>query len=122
MVLTCGRDNLLRLLDLRTFAVRATLGAPTFEVGGPWAAACLSPDAAHAAAGSRDGAAFVWDVGSGAVVARLRAGRAREGEAAGEAAAVVACAWSPCGAPLVSCDRGGGVAWWGPDGGRGAGG
>lgn len=39
----------------------------------------------------------------------------RAGPQQQEAAAVVACAWSPAGMPVVSSDRAGGVTFWGPE-------
>ena len=50
-LVTCGRDNVVRVLDLRTFEPRATLRAPGFAVGAVWTNASLGPDECHAAAG-----------------------------------------------------------------------
>lgn len=63
LVLTCGRDNTLRLVDARTFQVRGTLAAPGFAVTTNWCTACLSPDESHVAAGSASGAVYIWEVG-----------------------------------------------------------
>ena len=41
LMLTCGKDNVLRAVDVRRFELRHTLSAPTFVVGGAWATACL---------------------------------------------------------------------------------
>lgn len=51
-MLTCGKDNVLKVLDLRTFEERAALRAPGFAVGAVWSNACLGPDERHAAAGA----------------------------------------------------------------------
>ena len=51
--MTCGRDNAVRVVDLRAFEPRATLRAPGFAVGAVWTNACLGPDERHAAAGER---------------------------------------------------------------------
>ena len=51
-LVTCGRDNVVRVLDLRTFEPRATLRAPGFAVGAVWTNASLGPDERHAAAGA----------------------------------------------------------------------
>ena len=51
-MLTCGKDNVLKVLDMRTFEERAALGAPGFAVGAVWTNACLGPDELHAAAGA----------------------------------------------------------------------
>lgn len=52
----------MRIVDARTFQVRQTLTAPGFSVATTWCTACLSPDESHAAAGSSNGAVFVWEV------------------------------------------------------------
>ena len=51
VVLTAGKDNTLRVVDMRTFEPRAALRASGFAVGGVWAGATLGPDEKHAAAG-----------------------------------------------------------------------
>lgn len=106
LVLTCGKDNLLRVVDVRRFEVLHTLSAPSFSVGGAWTAACLSPSERRAAAGGADGAVLLWDVGQaqGRVAARLRDPTQHQ--------AAVACAWSPLGLPLASCDKAGGLSFW----------
>lgn len=123
LVLTCGKDNLLRAVDVRSFEVRATLSAPNrFVVGGAWCTACLSPNEALASAGSADGSVFVWDVAMRAVVCQLREGRGGSGSGGGTprgnsggggGGTVVACGWSPAGLPLVSCTKEGAVTFWG---------
>jgi hypothetical protein len=50
-LVSCGRDNVVRVVDLRMFEARATLKAPGFAVGAVWTNACLGPDERHAAAG-----------------------------------------------------------------------
>ena len=71
-----------------------------------------SPTEEQAAAGSADGTIFLWDVARGAVARRLRDPKQQH--------PAVACAWSPLGLPLVSCDKAGGISFWvgGPPGGR----
>lgn len=63
-----------------------------------------SPTEQQAAAGSGDGTIFLWDVASGTVAARLRDPKQHQ--------PTVACAWSPLGLPLVSCDKAGGLSFW----------
>lgn len=109
LVLTCGKDNLLRCVDVRRFEMRHTLSAPSFSVGGAWTTACLSPTEHHASAGSSDGTVFVWDVARGTVAARLREPKQTQ--------SAVSCAWSPLGLPLVSCDKAGGITFWSGSGG-----
>ena len=62
LVLTCGKDNCLRVVDARTFQVQQTLTAPGFSVSTTWCTACLSSNESHAAAGSANGSVFVWEV------------------------------------------------------------
>ncbi len=50
-MLTAGKDNTLRLVDLRTLRPRLTLRSPGYAVGGVWTGAALGPDEKHAAAG-----------------------------------------------------------------------
>ena len=54
-LVSCGRDNVVKVVDLRMFEARATLKAPGFAVGAVWTNACLGPDERHAAAGESDG-------------------------------------------------------------------
>ena len=61
-MLTCAKDNLLKLTDWRSFQVQRSLRAPGFHVGGVWCRACLGADERHAAAGSADGTVHVWSV------------------------------------------------------------
>ncbi len=104
------------MLDLRSRRVLRSLGAPTFEVGGAWAAAGLAPGGGRAAAPSNDGAVFIWDTATGALEATLR--RPGGASASGSGAAAAA-AWAPAptggggGARLAAGDRAGGVALWG---------
>lgn len=51
-MLTAGKDNTLRLVDLRTLRPRLTLRASGYAVGGVWTGAALGPDERHAAAGA----------------------------------------------------------------------
>lgn len=103
-ILTCGKDSTLRVLDARVLNTPlATLRAPSFTVAGAGCGACLGPDAAHAAAGAADGTLHVWHVETGELVRRL-------GRAGGPP--ILATAWSPRGAPVVTGDKAGGVSLW----------
>lgn len=62
VVLTCGKDDLVKVTDARSFQVTAALRAPGFHMGGIWCKACLGPDERHIAAGSSDGTLFIWQV------------------------------------------------------------
>ncbi|KAI3424821.1 hypothetical protein D9Q98_008207 [Chlorella vulgaris] len=108
LVLTCGKDNLLRCVDVRRFEVRHTLSAPSFTVGGTWTSACLSPSETQAAAGSGDGTVFLWDVSKATVASRLRNPKHHHLHHH----SAVACAWCPLGLPLVACDKAGNLSFW----------
>eukprot|EP00884_Botryococcus_braunii_P018248 jgi/Botrbrau1/5106/Bobra.0128s0017.1 len=102
VVLTCGRDHVLKLVDLKTYRVQAAFRAPGFTVSSVWCRACLGPDDKFLAAGSGDGSLFVWEAQSGATAKTLRTG----------SHSVMATAWSPQGTPLVSGDKHGGITFW----------
>ncbi|KAK9787622.1 hypothetical protein WJX73_001530 [Symbiochloris irregularis] len=103
VVLTCGKDNCVRLVDARTFQVRKTLSAPGFMVATTSCTACLSPDETHAAAGSSNGAVFIWEIESGKAVRTLRDAGTQN---------VHVTAWSPLGRPLISLDKSGVMTRW----------
>jgi autophagy-related protein 16 len=110
-LLTCGRDNALRVVDVRTFGVLATMRHAAFRVGTNFARAAWSPDARHVAAGGADGAVCIWQLPAGGAAGE------REGTLAatlrGHAAPVAACAWSPAAAAqLGSCDKAGVTLLW----------
>ena len=62
LVLTCGRDSELKVVDMRTFEVRASMRAPGFCVDTVWSSAALSPDERYVTAGSSSGSIYVWEV------------------------------------------------------------
>ncbi|KAK9828803.1 hypothetical protein WJX72_002152 [[Myrmecia] bisecta] len=102
-VLTCGKDNMLKLVDIRTFQVQHSLRAPGFVVGTVWCTASMGPDERHVAAGSTDGSVFVWEVEKGEVVTTLKEPSAQS---------ILATCWSPQGTPLVSSDKAGLLMFW----------
>ncbi|RMZ57117.1 hypothetical protein APUTEX25_002349 [Auxenochlorella protothecoides] len=105
MALTAGKDNVVRVVDLRALRVQCTLTSRHFNVGGAWSVVALSADEHHAAAGSADGSVLIWDLTKpGTAPSRLSARQA--------ASPVTALAWSPIGAPIVTGSKAGGVAFW----------
>ncbi|KAK9903907.1 hypothetical protein WJX75_000087 [Coccomyxa subellipsoidea] len=105
-VLTCGKDNVVKVTDARSFQVQPAMSAPGFTVGGVWSKACLGPDEKHCAAGSSTGAVFVWGTERGNLVKTLKE--------QGSAQIVQAACWSPQGTPLVSANKDGAVTFWQP--------
>ena len=59
-LLSCGKDNQLKIVDLGTFKARRTFGGPHFRVGMSWCRPAFSPSEQHVAAGSADGCVHVW--------------------------------------------------------------
>ncbi|KAL4539183.1 hypothetical protein Ndes2526B_g02557 [Nannochloris sp. 'desiccata'] len=140
-VITCGRGSAICVVDTRELRVRSRLTATGFQVEKtPWATPALSPSASHVIAGSEDGALYLWDLGTSTVSSPgktapssssfstmtttnapkvLRPAKPpasqRRAPQQQDAAAVIACAWSPAGMPVVSSDRMGGVTFWGPE-------
>ncbi|KAM9820296.1 autophagy-related protein 16-1-like [Neosynchiropus ocellatus] len=96
-LLICCRDDCLQLTDLRMQrASPACFRADGFSCGSDCTRAVLSPDGCFAAAGSADGAVYVWGVSSGRLETRLP-DRHRS--------AVDAVSWSASGEHLVSVDK-----------------
>ncbi|XP_051881654.1 autophagy-related protein 16-1-like [Pristis pectinata] len=96
-LLSCSRDDLLSVMDLRMNKVRKELRSEGFKCGADWTKAIFSPDGNYAVAGSSDGTLHVWDVLTGDVKASL------SGE---HRSSINAVSWSQSGEYLVSVDRG----------------
>lgn len=101
-LLCCLKDYGLKVIDLRMNQVSHTLTADGFKVGCDWSRAVFSPDAQFAAAGSSDGSLYVWNIEKSKVERVLKE----------HSHTVVACAWSPTGSTLVSCEKGKKVVVW----------
>ncbi|XP_036622653.1 autophagy-related protein 16-1 isoform X6 [Trichosurus vulpecula] len=66
-LLSCSRDDLLKIIDLRVNAVKQTFSAPGFKCGSDWTRVVFSPDGSYVAAGSAEGSLYIWSVLTGKV-------------------------------------------------------
>lgn len=102
-LLSCGRDDTLRLVDMRTYDVVRSFQSPAFRSGLNWTKATMSADGTYIAAPGHEGTIFVWDARTSELVTQLAGGH--EG--------IAACvAWNPMQKQVVSGDRVGKVAIW----------
>ncbi|XP_036716263.1 protein Atg16l2 isoform X2 [Balaenoptera musculus] len=71
-LLSCSRDDTLKVIDLRVSNIRQVFRADGFRCGSDWTKAVFSPDRSYALAGSWDGALYIWDVDTGKLESSLR--------------------------------------------------
>ncbi|XP_061097078.1 autophagy-related protein 16-1-like isoform X1 [Conger conger] len=102
-LLTCSRDDLLKIFDLRSNAVRQSFSAQGFKCGADWTRVTFSPDGSYVAAGSAEGTLFVWNVLTGKLARTLDKQHS---------SAINAVAWSPSGAHVVSVEKGSKAVLW----------
>ncbi|ELK06774.1 autophagy-related protein 16-2 isoform X2 [Pteropus alecto] len=102
-LLSCSRDDTLKVIDLRVSNIRQVFSADGFKCGSDWTKAVFSPDRSYALAGSWDGALFIWDVDTGKLKKSLRGPHC---------AAVNAVAWCYSGSHVVSVDQARKVVLW----------
>nr|XP_017193010.1 autophagy-related protein 16-1 isoform X3 [Oryctolagus cuniculus] len=102
-LLSCSRDDLLKVVDLRANAVRQTFSAPGFKCGSDWTRVVFSPDGSYVTAGSADGSLYVWSVLTGKVEQVLTKQHS---------SCINAVAWSPSGLHVVSVDKGSKAVLW----------
>ncbi|XP_059502831.1 autophagy-related protein 16-1-like isoform X2 [Stegostoma tigrinum] len=95
-LLSCSRDDLLKVVDLRMNETRQELRAEGFKCGSDWTKAIFSPDGSYAAVGSADGVLYVWDTLTGNLETSL-VGQHRS--------SINAVSWSLSGEYVVSVDR-----------------
>uniref|UniRef100_A0A8C5MCT6 Autophagy-related protein 16 domain-containing protein n=1 Tax=Leptobrachium leishanense TaxID=445787 RepID=A0A8C5MCT6_9ANUR len=103
-LLSCSRDDVLSLIDLRTGNIRKELRDDGFKCGCDWTKALMSPDGRYAIAGSASGAIYIWNVLTGKTESSLN-GQHRS--------SVNALTWSMSGEYVVSVDRGRKAVLWG---------
>ncbi|XP_045149028.1 protein Atg16l2 [Echinops telfairi] len=102
-LLSCSRDDTLKVIDLRVSNIRQVFRADGFKCGSDWTKAVFSPDRSYALAGSADGALYIWDVDTGKLESSLRGPHC---------AAINAVAWCYSGSHVVSVDQARKVVLW----------
>ncbi|XP_077205423.1 autophagy-related protein 16-1 isoform X3 [Paroedura picta] len=102
-LLSCSRDDLLKIIDLRVNAVKQTFSAQGFKCGSDWTRVVFSPDGNYVAAGSVDGSLYIWNGLTGKVEKVLSKHHSNS---------INAVAWSPSGAHVVSVDKGNKAVLW----------
>ncbi|XP_028656826.2 protein Atg16l2-like [Erpetoichthys calabaricus] len=95
-LLSCSRDDSLRIIDLRMNNIRKVLQADGFKCGSDSTKAIFSPDGGYAVAGSSDGALYIWNV----TKEQLETCLSQQ-----HSSSVNAVAWSVSGEHVVSVDR-----------------
>ncbi|XP_029457922.1 autophagy-related protein 16-2 isoform X2 [Rhinatrema bivittatum] len=102
-LLSCSRDDTLKVIDLRMNNIRQVFRADGFKCGGDLTRAIFSPDGNYAIAGSADGTLFIWNVTTGQLEKSLQGTHS---------ASVNAVAWSLSGEYVVSIDKKRTVVLW----------
>ncbi|XP_065816621.1 protein Atg16l2-like isoform X2 [Labrus bergylta] len=96
-LLSCCRDDCLQMVDLRRGSNdRVCFRAEGFKCGSDSTKAVISPDGCFLAAGSADGAVYIWNVSTGNLETRLPDQHS---------SSISAVAWSLSGEYVVSVDR-----------------
>ncbi|XP_059187982.1 protein Atg16l2 isoform X2 [Centropristis striata] len=96
-LLSCCRDDCLQLLDLRRRSnERMCFRAEGFKCGSDSTKAVISPDSCFLAAGSADGAVYIWNVSTGNLETRLPDKHSLS---------ISAVSWSLSGEYVVSVDK-----------------
>ncbi|XP_051522211.1 autophagy-related protein 16-1-like isoform X2 [Myxocyprinus asiaticus] len=102
-LLACSRDDHVKIIDLRSNAVRQTFSALGFKCGSDFTRVTFSPDGSYVAAGSADGALYIWNVLTGKLEKTLDKGHS---------SAINSVSWSPSGAYVASVEKGSKAVLW----------
>ncbi|XP_037533600.1 protein Atg16l2 [Nematolebias whitei] len=96
-LLSCCRDDCLQLMDLRRWSnERVCFRAEGFKCGSDSTKAVISPDCSYLAAGSADGAVYIWNISTGSLETRLPDKHR---------ASISAVSWSLTGEYVISVDK-----------------
>uniref|UniRef100_A0A3Q1GDQ8 Autophagy-related protein 16-2-like n=1 Tax=Acanthochromis polyacanthus TaxID=80966 RepID=A0A3Q1GDQ8_9TELE len=96
-LLSCCRDDCLQLIDLRRWSHdRMCFRAEGFKCGSDSTKAVISPDSCYLAAGSADGAVYIWNVSTSNLETRLPDKHS---------SSISAVSWSLSGEYVVSVDK-----------------
>ncbi|KAF7652629.1 hypothetical protein LDENG_00094370 [Lucifuga dentata] len=95
-LLSCCRDDCLQLVDLRWSKNCVCFRAEGFKCGSDSTKAVFSPDGCFLAAGSADGAVYIWNIANGNLETRLPDRHS---------SSVSAVSWSLSGEYIVSVDK-----------------
>ncbi|KAJ3228540.1 hypothetical protein HDU78_009738 [Chytriomyces hyalinus] len=103
-LLTTSRDNLLKLVDIRTFETVASYQHENFRIGMNWTSSCFSSDGSLVASGSFDGSMYIWNTETSKVEKILKEHKS----------AICGVVWNPRGgASCFSAEKERGVVFWG---------
>uniref|UniRef100_A0A1Y1MTA0 Autophagy-related protein 16 domain-containing protein n=1 Tax=Photinus pyralis TaxID=7054 RepID=A0A1Y1MTA0_PHOPY len=108
-LISCVRDDTLKLIDLRMNQIILSFSCDDFKVGCDWSRATFSPDGQYVAVGSADGSVFIWGVATAKVETVLK----DHGVGLFSRSAVTATSWNPFGTYLISVDRSKRAVVWG---------
>ncbi|KAM9037244.1 protein Atg16l2 isoform 2-T2 [Sarcophilus harrisii] len=102
-LLSCSRDDALKVIDLRANNIRQVFRADGFKCGSDWTKAVFSPDKNFALAGSADGGLYIWNLDSGKLETSLYGPHS---------VSINAVAWCCAGTHVVSVDQGKKAVLW----------
>ncbi|KYN14229.1 Autophagy-related protein 16-1 [Trachymyrmex cornetzi] len=71
-LLSCVRDDTVKLIDLRMKKIVGSFSADGFKVGFDYTRAVFSPDGQYIAVGSADGPIFIWSIATNAIETILK--------------------------------------------------
>jgi autophagy-related protein 16-1 len=67
----CARDDTIKIIDLRTNQILASLSHDDYKVGCDFARIAFNGDSSHVAAGASDGCVYIWNA-NGILVSTLK--------------------------------------------------